>query len=102
MNLGLWDNDMKEDIMRANGSIQHIEAIPQELKELYKTVWEIKQKNIIDLSCEKTTTVYLHDVIEDDTVICVEDDKKQDIIDVSKSLHRKRKNTLNANLLNCT
>ncbi len=50
VNLGLWDNDMKEDIMRANGSVQHIEAIPQELKELYKTVWEMSMKDIIDMA----------------------------------------------------
>ena len=36
--------------MRANGSIQHIEGIPQELKELYKTVWELSMKDIIDMS----------------------------------------------------
>ena len=48
--LGLWDNDMKEDIMRANGSIQHIEAIPAELRELYKTVWEMSMKDIIDMA----------------------------------------------------
>ena len=35
--LGLWNNTMKDDIMRANGSIQHIDSIPQDLKELYKT-----------------------------------------------------------------
>jgi len=50
VNLGLWDNDMKEDIMRANGSIQHIESIPQELKDLYKTVWEMSMKDIIDMA----------------------------------------------------
>ncbi len=50
VNLGLWDNDMKENIMRANGSIQHIDAIPQELKELYKTVWEMSMKDIIDMA----------------------------------------------------
>ena len=48
--LNLWDNDMKEDIMRANGSIQHIEAIPAELRELYKTVWEMSMKDIIDMA----------------------------------------------------
>lgn len=48
--LNLWDNAMKEDIMRANGSIQHIESIPQDLKELYKTVWEMSMKDIIDMS----------------------------------------------------
>jgi ribonucleoside-diphosphate reductase alpha chain len=48
--LGMWDNNMKEDIMRANGSIQHIEAIPADLKELYKTVWEMSMKDIIDMA----------------------------------------------------
>ncbi len=50
VNLGLWNNDMKEDIMRASGSIQHIDSIPQELKELYKTVWELSMKDIIDMA----------------------------------------------------
>ena len=48
--LGLWNNNMKEDIMRANGSIQHIDAIPADLKELYKTVWELSMKDIIDMA----------------------------------------------------
>jgi len=48
--LGLWNNDMKEEIMRANGSIQHVDEIPQDLKELYKTVWEMSMKDIIDMS----------------------------------------------------
>jgi ribonucleoside-diphosphate reductase alpha chain len=51
--LGLWDNSMKEDIMRANGSIQHIEAIPAELRELYKTVWEMSMKDIIDMARQR-------------------------------------------------
>ncbi|MAT90122.1 MAG: ribonucleoside-diphosphate reductase subunit alpha [Flavobacteriaceae bacterium] len=50
VNLGLWNDDLKEEIMRANGSIQHIDVIPQELKELYKTVWELSMKDIIDMS----------------------------------------------------
>ncbi|MEZ4777894.1 MAG: ribonucleoside-diphosphate reductase subunit alpha [Flavobacteriaceae bacterium] len=48
--LGLWNDELKEEIMRANGSIQHISIIPQELKELYKTVWELSMKDIIDMS----------------------------------------------------
>ncbi len=51
--LGLWDNDMKEEIMRANGSIQHIENIPADIKELYKTVWEMSMKDIIDMSRQR-------------------------------------------------
>ena len=51
--LGLWNNDMKEEIMRANGSIQHIDIIPQDLKDLYKTVWEMSMKDIIDMSRQR-------------------------------------------------
>ena len=53
--LNLWDNDMKEEIMRANGSIQHIDKIPQELKDLYKTVWEMSMKDIIDMARHSAT-----------------------------------------------
>jgi|TARA_R110000850_G_scaffold277058_1_gene421899 ribonucleoside-diphosphate reductase alpha chain len=48
--LGLWNEDLKQEVMRANGSIQHIDEIPQDLKELYKTVWELSMKDIIDMS----------------------------------------------------
>ena len=51
--LGLWNNEMKEEIMRANGSIQHVESIPQDLKELYKTVWEMSMKDIIDMARQR-------------------------------------------------
>lgn len=50
VNLGLWNDDMKQEIMRNNGSIQSIEIIPAEIRELYKTVWELKMKDIIDMS----------------------------------------------------
>ena len=48
--LGLWNEGIKQEIMRANGSIQDIDAIPQDIKELYKTVWELSMKDIIDMS----------------------------------------------------
>tara|TARA_R110002049_G_scaffold109580_10_gene258476 strand:+ start:495 stop:2951 length:2457 start_codon:yes stop_codon:yes gene_type:complete len=48
--LGLWNENLKQELMRANGSVQHIEIIPQEIKELYKTVWELSMKDIIDMS----------------------------------------------------
>ena len=48
--LGLWSEDMKQDLMAANGSIQDIEGIPDDLKELYKTVWEMSMKDIIDMA----------------------------------------------------
>lgn len=51
--LGLWNNDMKNKIIAANGSIQQIEEIPADIKELYKTVWEIKQRNIIDMAADR-------------------------------------------------
>lgn len=51
--LGLWNNDMKNRIIAANGSIQHIESIPSHIKELYKTVWEIKQRAIIDMAADR-------------------------------------------------
>ncbi len=48
--LGLWNDSLKQEIMRANGSIQGVENIPQDIKELYKTVWELSMKDIIDMS----------------------------------------------------
>jgi ribonucleoside-diphosphate reductase alpha chain len=53
VNLGLWNNSMKNKIIAANGSIQNIEEIPADIKELYKTVWEIKQRNIIDMAADR-------------------------------------------------
>ena len=50
---GLWDEDMKERLMVSNGSIQDFPDIPQNLKDLYKTVWEISQKVIIDLAADR-------------------------------------------------
>ena len=50
VNLGLWNDDLKEEIMHANGSIQDVDNIPDELKQLYKTVWELSMKDIIDMA----------------------------------------------------
>lgn len=50
VNLGLWTDEVKDAIMRANGSVQNIDIIPDNLKELYKTVWELSMKDIIDMS----------------------------------------------------
>ena len=47
---GLWNESLKQQIMRENGSVQNIDVIPQDLKELYKTVWEMSMKDIIDMS----------------------------------------------------
>ncbi|MBK8490208.1 MAG: ribonucleoside-diphosphate reductase subunit alpha [Saprospirales bacterium] len=51
--LGLWDDQMKQRLMGSNGSIQDIQGIPDELKSLYKTVWEISQKAIIDMAADR-------------------------------------------------
>ncbi|WP_340076022.1 ribonucleoside-diphosphate reductase subunit alpha [Leptobacterium sp. I13] len=53
VNMGLWTEELKQELMRANGSIQHIDVIPQEIKELYKTVWEMSMKDIIDMSRQR-------------------------------------------------
>lgn len=51
--LGLWNDTLKQEIMRHNGSVQNIEGIPQDIKELYKTVWEMSMKDIIDMSRQR-------------------------------------------------
>jgi len=51
--LGLWNDEMKQQLMAANGSVQDIPEIPQELKELYKTTYEISQKVIIDMAADR-------------------------------------------------
>ncbi len=53
INLGLWDDNMKNLIIAAGGSIQNIPTIPAELKAIYKTVWEISQKAVIDLAADR-------------------------------------------------
>jgi ribonucleoside-diphosphate reductase alpha chain len=50
---GLWNKEMRQKIMASNGSIQNINEIPQRLKDLYKTAWEISQKAIIDLAADR-------------------------------------------------
>ena len=51
--LGLWNDKLKNDLIAANGSIQNITGIPQELKTLYRTVWEIPQKHIIEMAADR-------------------------------------------------
>lgn len=50
---GLWTKDMRQKIMTANGSVQNINEVPQRLKDLYKTAWEISQKSIIDQAADR-------------------------------------------------
>jgi ribonucleoside-diphosphate reductase alpha chain len=51
--LGIWSEAVKNKIIRANGSVQQIEEIPTEIRELYKTVWEIKQRSLIDMAADR-------------------------------------------------
>jgi len=53
ISMGIWNKDMKDTIILNNGSIQNIDNIPDNIKELYKTTWEIKQKNVIDMSADR-------------------------------------------------
>ena len=50
---GLWDKSMRQKIMAANGSVQNIEEVPEALKQLYKTAWEISQKSIIEQAADR-------------------------------------------------
>ncbi len=51
--LGLWTETMRQKLIATNGSVQAIPEIPQNIKDIYKTVWEISQKAIIDMSAER-------------------------------------------------
>jgi ribonucleoside-diphosphate reductase alpha chain len=53
INLNLWDEDMKLKLYEGNGSVQRIERIPEQIRELYKTVWELSQKTVIDLAADR-------------------------------------------------
>ena len=51
--LNLWNDEMKNNILSQNGSVQKIDEIPTEIKEVYKTVWEIKQRTLIDMAADR-------------------------------------------------
>ena len=53
MSQGLWSDTMRQKLIAANGSVQDIPEIPQNLKDIYRTVWEISQKAIIDMSADR-------------------------------------------------
>ena len=53
INAGLWSENMRQKLISTNGSVQAIAEIPQHLKDIYKTVWEISQKAIIDMSADR-------------------------------------------------
>ncbi|MBK5285222.1 MAG: ribonucleoside-diphosphate reductase subunit alpha, partial [Bacteroidia bacterium] len=51
--LGIWNEGLKNKIIMANGSVQDIDEIPQDIKDIYKTVWEIKQRHLIDMAADR-------------------------------------------------
>jgi ribonucleoside-diphosphate reductase alpha chain len=51
--LNLWNDEMKTKIISQNGSVQKIDGIPDHIKEVYKTVWEIKQRALIDMAADR-------------------------------------------------
>jgi ribonucleoside-diphosphate reductase alpha chain len=53
LKLDLWNDKIKNNIIANNGSVQHIEAIPQEIRDKYKTVWELPMKHLIDMSADR-------------------------------------------------
>jgi len=57
LDMGLWSTELKQRIIAGNGSIQHIHEIPENVRRIYKTVWEIKQKEIIDQSADRAPYV---------------------------------------------
>jgi ribonucleoside-diphosphate reductase alpha chain len=53
IDLGLWTSDIKNRIVADNGSVQNVPGIPDDLKRLYKTIWEISQKVLIDMAAAR-------------------------------------------------
>jgi len=53
MKLDLWNEQIKNNIIANHGSVQHIEVIPQEIRDKYKTVWEIPMRNLIDMAADR-------------------------------------------------
>lgn len=51
--LGLWDNKMIETLKYTGGSVQNIECVPDKIKEIYKTVWEMKQKSMVEMASDR-------------------------------------------------
>jgi len=49
----LWNDDLRQKLIAHNGSVQHLEEVPLDLKELYKTVWEIKQRAVLDMAADR-------------------------------------------------
>jgi len=57
LELNIWNDTLKQKIIANNGSIQNIDEIPENIKEIYKTVWELKQKDLIDMDADRSSYV---------------------------------------------
>lgn len=57
MELGLWNEEIRQEIIQANGSVQAITKIPAEVREIYKTVWEIRQRDLIDMARDRAVFI---------------------------------------------
>ncbi len=53
VDMGIWNGKIKDKMILANGSVQDIEEIPQNIKDIYKTVWELKQRTLIDMAADR-------------------------------------------------
>lgn len=51
--LGMWNDEMRRDIIRRRGSVQEIQTIPEQIRHVYKTVWEMSTKNLIDMAADR-------------------------------------------------
>ena len=51
--MGVWNEEMKNEIIAANGSVQGLEELDDNLKKLYKTIWEIPQRVLLDLAADR-------------------------------------------------
>lgn len=53
INLGMWNDTMRNRLISTNGSVQNVPGVPQNIKDIYKTVWEISQRSIIDMAADR-------------------------------------------------
>lgn len=53
IDMGIWNNELNDELKFYKGSVQKIDKIPGSIREIYKTVWEISQKDLIDMACDR-------------------------------------------------
>ena len=64
ISLGIWSSDIKDQIIKNEGSVQNISGIPDNIKQVYKTVWEISQKNIINMAADRSAFILPESIYE--------------------------------------